>query len=353
MYRMLVGKRRALGYALRGTQQTTKAPLATTSMEILCPNCQRKLTIPEQYAGQQMKCPLCQGTFTAPALAPAAPNLAPAPPPSPAPPPPAPGPVAAPPPPPGPAAPGVAPPPSTPAPPTTPLEYSGKFSILVNPRYLQFVPLAALLIIFILTFFPWVGVYVGGVGVDTQSAWQAAFASVSTDSDLEEYSAVKSKVANVEVGVSVLTIFYLLGFLATLFVVIAAVGLEFGGKYLPPNLEKFTRWRWVAVAVVALGSFFMLLLQHALPFNFEARVSDKADAEAKKMEESPAFQALNPTQKRKRLEVFRGIMANAVKRTVWYQWTFWLHFWALVFAVVLMLGNLRYPRPSPRIDVWW
>lgn len=48
-------------------------------MELLCPSCQRKLTIPDQYAGQLMKCPLCTNTFTAPALAP--PPVTPPPPP--------------------------------------------------------------------------------------------------------------------------------------------------------------------------------------------------------------------------------------------------------------------------------
>src|SRR5882762_10036273 len=51
-------------------------------MELLCPSCQKKLTIPDQYAGQLMKCPLCQQTFTAPAL-PATPAAAMAPPPPP------------------------------------------------------------------------------------------------------------------------------------------------------------------------------------------------------------------------------------------------------------------------------
>ena len=37
-------------------------------MNLLCPNCQKMLTVPEQYAGQLMKCPLCNGTFTVPAL---------------------------------------------------------------------------------------------------------------------------------------------------------------------------------------------------------------------------------------------------------------------------------------------
>src|SRR5438105_269211 len=38
------------------------------AMNLLCPNCQKMLTVPEQYAGQLMKCPLCSGTFTVPAL---------------------------------------------------------------------------------------------------------------------------------------------------------------------------------------------------------------------------------------------------------------------------------------------
>jgi hypothetical protein len=59
-------------------------------MNLLCPNCQKMLTVPEQYAGQLMKCPLCSGTFTVPAL-PGAPSVEPAPAfssPPPAPPPP-------------------------------------------------------------------------------------------------------------------------------------------------------------------------------------------------------------------------------------------------------------------------
>src|SRR5437773_12166780 len=39
-------------------------------MELLCPNCQQKLTVPEQYAGPLTKSPLCGGTFNTPALPP-------------------------------------------------------------------------------------------------------------------------------------------------------------------------------------------------------------------------------------------------------------------------------------------
>jgi hypothetical protein len=338
-------------------------------MEILCLNCQRKLTIPEQYAGQQMKCPLCQGIFTAPSLPPTtAPDILPAAPPAPSPAaaPPSPTPAAVPPAPAaGPAPPAPAPPPFTPATlpqPPVPGEHTGRFSTWISPRYLQFVPLALLLLVFLLTFFPWVGVYMGGYGIDTQNAWQAAFASVSTSSDLEDMSWLKpreegkgpkgafTRPPGIEVGVSVLTIFYLLGLFAILFFVVAAIALDFTGKFVPPQVEKFTRWRWVAVAVVALLSFFVLLLQDVIPFSLESRAADAVDKEFRKDDSGgSAASAID----RKHQTVIRNFLVQFVSRTAWYRWAFWLHFWALVFCVVVMLANLRYPAPCPRVDVWW
>src|SRR5881394_1275726 len=71
--------------ALEGSSQPSPCGLETV-MNLLCPNCQKTLTVPEQFAGQLMKCPLCSGTFTVPALpsggdpvpAPAAPDPTPA-----------------------------------------------------------------------------------------------------------------------------------------------------------------------------------------------------------------------------------------------------------------------------------
>jgi hypothetical protein len=59
--------------------------LARRTMLIACPGCQRQLNVPEQSAGQQVRCPLCQVVFQAPAAAPA-PVSSPPPAPPPAPP---------------------------------------------------------------------------------------------------------------------------------------------------------------------------------------------------------------------------------------------------------------------------
>src|SRR5947209_7552603 len=119
-------------------------------MNLLCPNCQKPLTVPEQYAGQPMRCPLCQGTFTVPA--------------PPAPPPPLdfglpPGPssvTGAPPPPSGPPPTYTEDHPSFPAAPT-PEGYQRKYTVWFSPRVLQYVAPVALFLVFVLTFFAWTG----------------------------------------------------------------------------------------------------------------------------------------------------------------------------------------------------
>ncbi len=43
-------------------------PRDSGSINLLCPNCQKPLSAPVQYAGQLIRCPLCAGTFTVPPL---------------------------------------------------------------------------------------------------------------------------------------------------------------------------------------------------------------------------------------------------------------------------------------------
>src|SRR5437867_4151657 len=150
-------------------------------MELLCPNCQKKLTVPEQYAGQLMRCPMCQGTFTVPAL-PSTVAAEPA------------GPVGfgAPPPPPQSEAYGVAPEPAGPAAPAPPLAsetpsaassaapaqaaaapaspsagYSRICAMQIEPQVVQWLPLG-IIVVFFLTFFPWHGTF---------TAWRIGFGS--------------------------------------------------------------------------------------------------------------------------------------------------------------------------------
>ena len=121
-------------------------------MELACPHCQRRVTIPDDKAGQALGCPLCAMQFMAPSLAPPPPpppkpletygvEAAPAPPPSP---------IAALPPLPSSRAP-VEPPP----PPIPPGDYTRSFTLSLNGNWLAFVPPGCMIAIFVLSFFPW------------------------------------------------------------------------------------------------------------------------------------------------------------------------------------------------------
>src|SRR5712691_9866367 len=120
-------------------------------MELMCPNCQQKLTIPDQFAGQLMRCPLCNGTFTAPALSAPPPPVfsmaAEAPPPAP--------PLST--------APEPTPPPTLEPipetmPPPLPGEYAHSFKIVFSPRVIPWITPAGLLCVFLLSFMSWIGV---------------------------------------------------------------------------------------------------------------------------------------------------------------------------------------------------
>src|SRR5262245_34710544 len=128
-------------------------------MDFLCPSCQKMLTVPDQYAGTKMKCPLCSSQFTAPSLA--SPASAPSAGPFPPPPPPS-----------APLPPLGSDRTSAPPPPTG--DFRRSFGLSLNPRVVQWIAPAALLLVFLLQIlFSWVGMFPGGYPAATQGAWSS------------------------------------------------------------------------------------------------------------------------------------------------------------------------------------
>jgi hypothetical protein len=361
-------------------------------MNLLCPNCQKPLTVPEQYAGQPMRCPLCSGTFTVPALpTPAALPPAPVPPPSVAP-----------------AAPAdtyglkdpVAPPPSTPpsvpnlvleeAPPAsrapssftggapaaaphqtfteaepsfpatpTPEGYQRKYTIWFSPKYLQYVAPVALFLVLILTCFPWVGVYPGGVADAWQNAWQATVGGYSFDPDVvvaappfPKYTE-KDAEKSTEPGYNVLLIFYLLVFIPTLLLATGLLVLMFlPSVKLPPAVDPILPWRWGIVAGLNLILLLFLVLQLVLGFslvnNVLAATNSQIAARAEKREAG-----VTTTQQARQDDIDRGLVRQKLRRTIWLDLVVFLHLVALAGAGLMFCLNRRGSRPAPRIDTLW
>jgi hypothetical protein len=134
-------------------------------MDLFCPHCTRRVTVPDDQAGQVLSCPLCTKQFMAPSLAPTAAAPKPTPPApvstpkpeetygmGPAPVPPPTQPPSAPTPAPGIAEPTPAAPPTPPPPPGA---YTQSFLFQLCDKWLAFVTPACWLLIFFLSFFTW------------------------------------------------------------------------------------------------------------------------------------------------------------------------------------------------------
>jgi hypothetical protein len=362
-------------------------------MNLLCPNCQKPLTVPEQYAGQPMRCPLCSGTFTVPALpTPAAPPApAPLPPPSIAPPVPADtyglkDPVAPPPPVPsspvsdlvleevpltsrapatfsgGAASAGSRPTiteaqPSYPSAPT-PEGYQRKYTIWFSPKALQYVAPVALFLVFVLTFFPWVGVYPGGVADAWQNAWQATVGGYSFDPDVVGAVppfkvAEKGAEKTVEPGYNVLLIFYFLVFIPTLVIAVGCLALTFlPAPKLPPALSPILPWRWGIVAGLNLILLLFLALQLVLGFSLVNNVLAATDSDITARAEKREAGVTTTTQARHDA-IDRGLIRQELRRTIWLDLVVFLHLVALAGAGLMFWINRRGSRPAPRIDTLW
>jgi hypothetical protein len=345
-------------------------------MNLLCPNCQKMLTVPEEYAGQMMKCPLCNGTFTVPALPTSAAAAAPVPagPPGPAPngpdvyglrheaeptpPPPSfrPDGVTAPPPspPPSTATTRTPPPPEAPSPSVAPPEgYTRALTIWFSPKVLRWVPAVSLVLVFILQFFPWVGLYPGGVPGMTQSAWGAAFGACNPDPDLapvlQSMQKTEKPEDNAIPGVSVLTLFYLLLFFPALLVTAAvlAYDLNLVQVKLPPQVDKLLPWRWGIVAAVNLVLLFFLGLQLIFGFSLDSRYGAWVERQAQAKEGKK-------TDEMKLAEVARGKMLEDLTHTVWLKLVVLLNVLATVAAILMyLLGQRGDRRPLPRMELLW
>ncbi len=370
-------------------------------MNLLCPNCQKPLTVPEQYAGQPMRCPLCSGTFTVPALptpvAPAPTPLAsaPLPPPSvaPAAPPDTYGlkdPIAPPPPAPSPQVSDLAfesTPPASRAPsafpggttstphqaytetqpsyPSTPTPegYQRKYTVWFSPQYLQYVAPVGLFLVFVLTFFPWVGVYPGGVADAWQNAWQATCGWYSDDPDVigetpafptyTEKSADKVTEKTTTPGFNLLLFFYLPLLLVTLVIALACLALVFAPQLkLPPAAAPILPWRWGVVAGLDLILLLFLVLQLLFGFSLANNILAATDSRiAAQAEERKGGNSTTPQLRQDAIE--RGLARQELRQTIWLDLVVFLHLVALAGAGLMFCINRRGARPAPRIDTLW
>jgi hypothetical protein len=323
------------------------------------------LQVPEQYAGQAMKCPLCAGQFTVPALPqmPPAPAMAassaaagggpglggavPSPSREPMPPPRG-----------GEKFDGTAiPPPPQPtasqAPPP-PEGYTHTQTLTLKPQVVSLLAPVFVGLIFILMFFPWVGLYPAGEAAGSQSGWGAGWGSFEPDTrwlraNREMGRDIQS--STIQPGISLLALLFTLVFcllilpVSGLVAVVGRVPLN-----LPPAVQPLLPWRAAMLAGLVLLGFVLLLMQSLVGFSLEAKMMETAERV------TPALSTPDPTPDDRLTQTFKTAQIYSsfgLQTTIWFRLVLLFHILALIGAGIDFWLERRGTQPLPRADVMW
>ena len=322
-------------------------------MRLLCPFCQKAITVPDSEAGKAVNCPECNQQFAAPQLFTPPPTPAAPPPATPTPPPP---PTTAPPvpetyvgsePPEWPAKPpGL---PSIPPPDREMSGYARMVSVPFDIKIIRWIPAGALFLAFVLTFFSWNGMYPGGYAAYTQNAWQGLLGWISWDDVAEDEMKLGNDLKE-RVHSSLWLLPYLLLLLPALALAAAGPVVELAKLKLPPNIESLWKFRPAALGVVAIMLLLFLLAQWASGFGLQRAVSDKIEADAAVKKEQA-----NTPEKMQRWEMNVAATKGMfhVKTTPWLRLTVLLHLLVVAAAAAEAGLALRGNKPAPRVGVMW
>jgi hypothetical protein len=318
-------------------------------MRLLCPFCQKAITVPDTEAGKAVHCPECGEQFAAPQLYTPTPYSVAESRPVPAPAanqPPAPEPV-----------------PETyvsdrpEAPdlghlPAVDRELSGYgrvSSFPLDPRVIRWIPAGALFLAFILTFFSWNGLFPGGYSAYTQSAWGALFASMSWDPVAEDALKIKDDLYS-RLHSSWFLFFYLFLLFPTVLLAVAGPVVELAKIKLPPAVQQFWHFRPAALGVLCVLTLVFLLAQWASGFGLQRAVQEKVLAD---FPEKQADQNTPEKQQKWEMRVDAAKGAYHVRTTPWLRLALLMHLLA-VAAVAIEAGlMLRGKKPPPRLAAMW
>jgi hypothetical protein len=336
--------------------KTVELPDDTAGKDAPCPNCGKAISVPAKYSAGVAE---GGGLSSAPAAAPAptvpttaSPGLKPGVPPMSDPS----------------APPGLRAETSSPPPPLAPTAEGGAthgFGVALDPRWLDWVPAACVVLAFFLSFFPWAEMKLGGYTVMTQNGWGALFGSVG-DPVLpggEEWKKLEKglsgtaeeeryKAAVLRGDLLLLPYLLLLAVMVLLFAaerVIrdpAAFPATARLTFLPP----LWKWRLVLLGGLAALALLLLWLQAFQGLGLQKAIDSYARFEVKER----LAGTLTETEKREAW-VKAGQEANKypVQQSFWLNLLLTLH----AVAVVAVAGRFwlagREAKPLPRLDVKW
>lgn len=310
-------------------------------MRLICPHCYTNNTVPDETAGKEATCSYCGKAFPAPAryaaqvsdaasavvagaIEPARTSPHPEPP--------------------------AQPPVPAPAPPAAPAADGGakEIGISISPKAVAWVPAVAFALVFVLSFFPWVGSYAGGTAVYSQRPWGAMFGGApKRNFKLEEAGAIPSGwIDRVRSDWKYLLPFFLLLLVGMAFAWAERGLRSFDPRKVPP-LAKL--WPMQNVIVFGCASLSFMLLAGLVINGFgmeravRAQVTDQFEAKRAAAAESPAALAKVDHEIEQALAVYN------LEHTTWLTLAAISLLLAMVAAGMRPILDARGNKPAPRL----
>lgn len=317
-------------------------------IRLMCPHCQSIVQAPDSAAGHEAECTACGKTFPAPARY--TPVVAVEKPPEPPPPPPvvvAAAPVDRPPPP-----PGLVELPLHPDSAWTESAYAHHRHIKVCPTLIAWLPAVCLVVILLLSFFPWVGAYPGGYSGYTQSPWGAMIGNFSADPVVEDMLHLESPLRT-RVKWDWVMVPYLLGLLFVAFVAITERIFHKRSSSPAPQAVAWLGSIWthrITFLTACSGALLCLLvIQMLAGFGLESGLKKEVAAEfAEKRQKAGNVTA---AQNRIDIEEDMKLASYCLHRTT----LLYLALVLNVLVVIALFGRMgldrRGTKPMPRLVV--
>lgn len=323
-------------------------------MRVICPHCQKSVTLPDSVADQATPCPACSQMFTAPVLL-TAPETPPIEPPKAEPAKPETYGVA-----PAPERPTIAPPTASPVPagevksmaPRPAAESApGAVRFTLSKTAMIWLGPVGLVVFFVLTWFNWVGAYPGGRALYTQTAWQAMRGAFSTAEAMGEQVFQRESDLRAQSGWSLALTAALLLAIPTVLIALLDLCKDYANFSVPDAVQRIWPHRRGALTVATLVIFLLITVQLYAGLGIERAAS--AAAAARFQPADPTATVTSDKVAEREFRTAEEVARYGIAYTGW----FWLAYLALLlsltgFGLEAWLER-RGSRPEPSVEFHW
>jgi hypothetical protein len=216
---------------------------------------------------------------------------------------------------------------------------------VLSRRVIRWFGPIGLMVVFLLTFFNWVGAYPGGLPVYTQSAWQVITGGFDADAKAEPVFQRADKLRAAS-GFSFLMFLTLILLVMALPLALGDLVEEYVTVWIPDIIQRVWPYRLEVLTALAAAVFGLLSLQLLAGMGLE-----KAAAAVAVNQTEPA--AETPDEGRRGWRQAEELSRLGVRRTG----ALWLAYAASAFAVIGLAMDLglarRGGRPEPALELTW